>query len=70
MLALTTALTASQSPMQQQIERLARQFDGEVGVFAMNLVTREEIPVNADARFPTASTIKTAVIARGVSPGR
>ena len=62
MLAVTTALTASQSPMQQQIERRAREFDGEIGVFAMNLVTREVIAVNADARFPTASTIKTAVM--------
>lgn len=61
-LALTTAVTASQSPMQQQIERLTREFEGEVGVFAMNLATREEIAVNADARFPTASTIKTAVM--------
>ena len=61
-LALATALTASRSPMQQQIERLAREFDGEIGVFAMNLATREEIAINADARFPTASTIKTAVM--------
>jgi beta-lactamase class A len=62
MLALAGSHLASQSPMQQQIERFAREFDGEIGVFAINLATRDEIAVNADARFPTASTIKTAVM--------
>jgi beta-lactamase class A len=37
-------------------------FDGVVGLAARNLETGEEIAVNADARFPTASTIKTAVM--------
>lgn len=37
-------------------------FDGVVGLYARNLDTGEEIAVNADARFPTASTIKTAVM--------
>ena len=45
-----------------QVDQLVRGFDGEVGVYALNLASRQEIAVNADARFPTASTIKTAVM--------
>ena len=33
-----------------------------IGVAAVNLRTGETIAVNADTRFPTASTIKTAVM--------
>jgi beta-lactamase class A len=48
--------------MLQELERIAREFDGELGVFALDLRSREEVALNADARFPTASTIKTAVM--------
>ena len=37
-------------------------FDGVVGLAARNLVTGEEIAVNGDMTFPTASAIKTAVM--------
>ena len=51
-----------QLSMPQEIEQLARAFDGEVGVYAVDLASRREIAINADSRFPTASTIKTAVM--------
>ena len=41
---------------------LVRAFDGEIGVFALDLGSRAEVALNADIRFPTASTIKTAVM--------
>lgn len=44
------------------IETALRGFDGLAGVAARNLITGDEIAVNADARFPTASVIKTAVM--------
>src|SRR5688500_3996509 len=44
------------------IESAIRGFDGIVGLAARNLQTGEEIVVNADMRFPTASAIKTAVM--------
>ena len=44
------------------LETAIRAFDGVVGVAAKDLDTGEEIVVNADTRFPTASTIKTAVM--------
>lgn len=44
------------------MERAIASFDGTVGIAARNLATGEEILVNADARFPTASVIKTAVM--------
>ena len=48
--------------MPQEIEQLVRAFDGEIGVFALDLGSRAEVALNADSRFPTASTIKTAVM--------
>lgn len=44
------------------IEAAIGGFDGIVGLAARNLITGEEIVVNGDARFPTASAIKTAVM--------
>ena len=44
------------------IESAIRGFDGIVGLAARNLQTGEEIVVNPDMRFPTASAIKTAVM--------
>ena len=46
----------------KSVDWLVQEFAGTAGVFAVNLRTGEEIAVNADARFPTASTIKTAVM--------
>ena len=48
--------------MPQDIDHLARAFDGEIGVLARDLLTGRELALNADTRFPTASTIKTAVM--------
>lgn len=59
---MSNADAPNQPPVAQQIAGAARQFDGEIGVYARNLISGEEIAVNADARFPTASTIKTAVM--------
>ena len=44
------------------LEAAVREFDGTVGLAAKDLDTGEQIVVNADTRFPTASTIKTAVM--------
>lgn len=44
------------------IQNAIASFDGIVGLAARNLETGEEIAINADARFPTASAIKTAVM--------
>ena len=51
-----------QPPVPQPIAAAAREFDGEIGVYARNLISGEELVVNADTRFPSASTIKTAVM--------
>ena len=53
---------ARHQPTMQHIDQLRQAFEGEIGVYAVNLASREEIAINADARFPTASTIKTAVM--------
>ena len=60
------ALQASVAPLSRMdirpLEAAIGDFDGVVGIFARNLRTGEEIAINADVRFPTASAIKTAVM--------
>jgi beta-lactamase class A len=46
----------------EAVESAIREFDGVVGLAARNLVTGEDIVVNGNMRFPTASAIKTAVL--------
>ena len=53
---------AAQASISEQVTALSRSFDGEAGLYARNLLSGEEIAINADTRFPTASTIKTAVM--------
>lgn len=62
--ALLTVLQAAAPPQTAMtaLDQALNGFDGVVGVFAKNLDTGEEMSVNPDARFPTASTIKTAVM--------
>jgi beta-lactamase class A len=48
--------------MTDQLVTVVKNFRGQMGVAAIDLRTRETIVVDADARFPTASTIKTAVM--------
>jgi beta-lactamase class A len=48
--------------MEERISDIVRQFRGVLGVAALDLRSREWIAVNAGTRFPTASTIKTAVM--------
>lgn len=45
-----------------RLQDLADNFDGRFGLHALNLHTNEEIGVNADESFPTASAIKLPVL--------
>ncbi len=48
--------------MTDQIAAIVKGFRGLMGVAAIDLRTGEKIAIDADTRFPTASTIKTAVM--------
>ncbi len=48
--------------LQKQIEKLVAEFPGTAGVAARNLASGEEIRVNADMSFPTASMIKIVIL--------
>jgi beta-lactamase class A len=48
--------------MQQRIAGIVTDFRGVMGVAAIDLASGATIAVNGDGRFPTASTIKTAVM--------
>ena len=63
-LGLAAAASSQDAPsgIEARIGERLRSFRGVMGVAAKRLDTGEEINVNADTRFPTASTIKTAVM--------
>src|SRR4051812_29258331 len=48
--------------MTDRVAEAVHGFKGVMGIAARDLTSGEEIAVNADTRFPTASTIKTAVM--------
>lgn len=58
----TGADPSPHSDVESHIRDLLQSFSGIAGVAATDVTTGEEIAVNADARFPTASTIKVAVM--------
>jgi len=59
---LVVASVAGVPSIQSRVAERARAFRGVMGVAAKDLTTGETILVDADRRFPTASTIKTAVM--------
>jgi beta-lactamase class A len=61
-LLLVLAPMAQPDDLNLRITRELKDLRGVMGVAARDLISGEEIAVNADARFPTASTIKTAVM--------
>jgi beta-lactamase class A len=55
--------SAASRTLHERIETRLRTFGGTLGVAALDLKTGEQVAVNADARYPTASLIKTPVMA-------
>ena len=54
--------TAATSPAEEQLATIVRDFRGVMGFAAIHLESGRAIAVNGATRFPTASTIKTAVM--------
>jgi beta-lactamase class A len=54
---------SSKAKLDAAIDRVRRQYSGDVAFSAKNLETGEEISIDADAIFPTASTIKLTILA-------
>jgi beta-lactamase class A len=54
--------TAAKSPTEEQLATIVRDFRGVMGFAAIDLESGRTIAVNGETRFPTASTIKTAVM--------
>lgn len=60
---VTTAATEFSPGTAGDLERLVASHSGRMGIYFEHLGTGEIIAINADQKFPTASTIKTAVMA-------
>ena len=48
--------------LQTKLDALAAGFKGDVGIYVRSLSTGEEIAINADTLFPTASLIKVPIL--------
>jgi len=64
---LFSSITSQQTALpdtglQQKLETLASQFDGDVGIYVKHLKTGEEYFVNADSVFPSASIVKVPIM--------
>jgi len=58
-----STVESGRNMLDQRIDRLQRGFPGQLGLAATNLSTGEEVLVNADEVFPTASVIKVSILA-------
>ena len=63
LLACTASVFAgTDAALQQQIQTMAQQHHGKLGLFATNLKNGDTIAINADEAVPTASVIKLTVL--------
>ena len=60
---VSTTTLAFSSGLKGELERVVASHLGTMGLSAQNLTTGEDVSVNGGERFPTASTIKLAVMA-------
>lgn len=61
-LTLTAQKQKINKPLQRQIERMIKGFNGEIGVYIKNLRTNRVVSINADTIFPTASMVKIPIL--------
>jgi beta-lactamase class A len=59
----TATNSRSRPDLERNIAKVQNRFKGQLGVAAKNLATGEQVLVNAEQLFPTASVIKVAVLA-------
>jgi len=57
-----TVLVESEHAVKPELDTLVSAFKGDVGVYAKNLRTGEEVEINADDLFPTASMVKVPIL--------
>jgi len=59
---ILSSLQAQQHELQSRLDSLLNEFNGEAGLFAWNLNTGEQVEINADTIFPTASIVKVPIL--------
>lgn len=53
---------AQNQDLKKLLEKEASNFQGDVGIYVLHLQTKEEIAINADSIFPTASIVKVPIL--------
>ena len=56
------ALSANEKKLEQEIERIRREFSGEMAIYMKNLSTGDEIALDADRVYETFSVIKVPIM--------
>ena len=59
-----TAEETRSAQLQEELEALIRDFNGDAGVYVRNLSTGEEFMVNPDTVYPTASMVKVPIMGK------
>jgi beta-lactamase class A len=62
--ALMFTNAAHSQSLQDSVAAMARSFNGDVGIYAINLADGDTVSYNADSEFPTASVIKIFVLGK------
>ncbi|HUI30292.1 MAG TPA: serine hydrolase [Candidatus Acidoferrales bacterium] len=61
---LQSVIISNAQPLQTTVDSLARNFKGEVGIYAVSPANGDTVSYNADKMFPTASVIKIYVLGK------
>ncbi len=59
-----TAEVTRSARLQEELEALIRDFNGDAGVYVRNLTTGEEFMVHPDTLYPTASMVKVPIMVK------
>lgn len=59
---VTTRPALDDAALQQKLEEIAGEFDGDVGIYVRHLQSGETAAIQADSLFPTASMIKVPIL--------
>ncbi len=63
-LEMAFAGTLRAQSLQDSVAAMARNFKGDVGIYALNLADGDTVSYNADKQFPTASVVKIFVLGK------
>jgi beta-lactamase class A len=62
LISISTMAQKTDKKLQKKIEAMVSQFNGDIGVYAIDLKKNKVVSINADTVFPTASMVKIPIL--------